>query len=184
MMTLMKSLRTRSASGSFALVMSILVVDTLTGCGDSGPCHGAECGSNSMGSGNFTPGPFPHSASALDAARCHTGGVEIGLFLDAMFTDPDPPQPVHPADPLRVYWSVCNSGLTDAPAQPNSYTLTPTLQGPPSTPLATTQFGIPALTHCTCDVPSQVFQNVLTPGTYIFALSGAVTGSVNRNITP
>ena len=107
------------------------------------------------------------------------------MFLTSVFTDPDPPQVVHKADPLRVYWSVCNSGLTDAPPQPNAYTLTPTSIGPPPvTLLPSTSFDIPALTHCTCDVRSQVFQNALDPGTYTFALTGAVTGDINRNVTP
>jgi hypothetical protein len=167
-----------------AMVVLLVASAALTACGGDGPCHGSECASNSMGSGNFTPGPFPHSASTLDGARCHTGGVEIGLFLSQVFTDPDPPQVVHMADPLRVYWSVCNSGLADAPAQPSAYTLTPTLVGPPPSVLPSTSFGIPALLHCTCDPESHVFQNVLTSGTYTFALAGAVTGSVNRNITP
>lgn len=184
MMTSMTSRLARFARSSFMLTMSVLAASTLAGCGGSGPCQGAECASNSMGSSQFTPGPFPHSAVTLDGARCHTGGVEIGAFADQLFTVPDQPQPVHPADPLRVYWSICNSGLTDAPAQPSSYTLTPTFLGPPPTTLASTSFGIPALTHCTCDVQSQVFQNILAVGSYTFALSGAVTASVNRNITP
>lgn len=180
----MRTWLTRFVRWSLTLVLSILAGGTFVACSDPGPCHGSECASNSMGSGNFTPGPFPHSATALDGARCHTAGVDIGLFIDSIFTDPDPPQVVHPADPLRLYWSVCNSGLGDAPAQPSSYTLTPTSVGPPPTTLASTQFGIPALTHCTCDVQSQLFQNVLAPGTYTFALSGAVSASVNRNVTP
>jgi hypothetical protein len=140
-----------------------------------------------MGSSNFKQGPFPHSAVQLDGPRCNTAPVDIGLFPAAgdLFTDPDPPQVVHKADKLTVYWSVCNFGLTDqTTAQPNAYTFTPTLLGPPAVTQTPVPFSIPALTHCTCDVESQVFQNTLDPGTYTFALSGALTGSTNRNITP
>src|SRR5438552_3849367 len=105
---------------TLTLWLGVLSSVPLVACGSSGPCHGDECASNSMGSGNFTPGPFPHSAVTLDGPRCHTGGVELGLFLSSVFTDPDAPQVVHKTDPLRVYWSVCNSGLTDAPAQVNA----------------------------------------------------------------
>lgn len=179
-------------SKAILLIAGVAMVTGLSSAGcssDSGPCHGSECASNSMGSGQFVPGPFPFTAVALDGARCHTGPATIELFTGLVFTDPpvdDSLPPVHKADPLRVYWSVCNSGLTDATAQPASYALTPHRKVSPTetVDLPPTTFGIPALVHCTCDVQSRVYQNELDPGSYTFALTGSVQGTVDRNITP
>jgi hypothetical protein len=170
-----------------ALPVALLVLDVaVVGCSSSGPCHGAECASNSMGSGHFAPGPFASSATALDGARCYSGGVSIRLFLNQPFTEPPPQTPVQRADALRVYWSVCNAGLADASAQPASYAFTPHRKVSPTetVDLPTTSFGIPALAHCTCDVQSRSFQDELDPGSYTFALTGVVEGSVDRNINP
>lgn len=98
--------------------------------------------------------------------------------------DPDPPAIVTRATALRVYWSVCNSGKNASTEQSESYTLSRTLRGPPDSTVGTDTYSIPALLGCKCDVQSRVFENELDPGSYTFALMGAVTGSIDRNINP
>jgi hypothetical protein len=66
-----------------------------------------------------------------------------------------------------------------------AYTLSRTLRGgETNTTVDVATYDLPAIGSCQCDVQSHVFQNELDTGSYTFALTGAVAGSVDRNINP
>jgi hypothetical protein len=169
-----------------ALLALLLAAATagILGCGSASVCQGQGCKGTSSGSGNFTPGPFPHTATSLDGPMCYTDGPVIRLFQDSLFTDPAVPTTVTRADSLRVYWTICNHGMDPSTSQSEAYTLSRTLRGETPTTVDVATYALPALDSCHCDVQSRVFQNELDPGSYTFALTGAVAGSVDRNINP
>jgi hypothetical protein len=116
---------------------------------------------------------------------CYTDGPVIRLFQDSLFTDPEAPTTVTKATALRVYWTICNHGMDPSAFQSEAYTLSRTLRGgETNTTVDVATYDLPAIGSCQCDVQSHVFQNELDTGSYTFALTGAVAGSVDRNINP
>lgn len=168
-----------------ALGAGVLGAAIAAGC-SGGPCHGDECAEGSMGTGNFVPGPLPHSAARLDGARCARSAPTLEIFLSNLFTQPDPPAPVRVTDALTVYWSVCNTGNgVVSPATPGAYDFVLVRKGD-GVELGRESLDVAELDGCACEVVARSFNDgaggALAAGAYEFSLDRLFDADVDRVI--
>jgi len=178
------------------LVLAMAPVILCTGCPRE-PCKGSGCAGTSSGSGNATPGSGDPDATTVDDVtgnnakgkiRCVSDG-NIGFFpqgapgdLEIFFKPEAGSQPVHPSDPLTVYWTICNYNNTvDQPEDPTKKYRLVVTRVTDKTEVFNREYTIPALAHCDCTAPKVVFdgssvppQDRFQPDKYTFALSGAL----------
>jgi hypothetical protein len=168
-------------------MLGALLAGALVTAGCGSPCQGSDCASSSTGSGNFMPGPFPHSAAQLDGVRCARSTPTLEIFVNNLFTEPDPPTVVHVADLLTVYWSVCNTGNdnTVSSALSNVYDFVVT-RTTDASEVSRQGFDVPQLSGCQCQVVSRQFNggsgNSLPAAVYKFSLARIFDADVNRVI--
>jgi hypothetical protein len=177
-------MKTGTRSSLLTVGLTLTVVLSVAGCG-GGPCHGNECAGSSHGTGNFTPGPLPHSAVELDGPRCAAAGPRLEIFQRRLFTEPDPPAVVRTTDLLTVYWSLCNTG--DGPSDPIAagyQFVGRRVNASGTTEVRRTNHDIPHLEACRCSVESETTQNELPPDRYDFTLEGRFSEAVTRVISP
>jgi hypothetical protein len=140
-----------------------------------------------MGSGNFVPGPLPNSALELDGVRCATSTASLGIFQRNLFTSPAVPTQVQVADPLIVYWSVCNAGNAASPVQADAYDYVVTNRADDSE-VSREVLSVSALSACHCEVIQRPYNGgsgtALGASAYTFSLERLFDADTDRVILP
>lgn len=148
----------------------------LSGCGT--PDLSGPPGQNT----DFPPGALPGTAAG---APCGPHGTNLMLYNEAIWTQPLTPATVSTTDPLRVYWTICNTGDTQGAIPRYSLVVQKKSGGTATTcdvleAAADTLEGtvVPSCSATSCVTVSVIFQNVagkdshhaLSPGDYEFTL--------------